>query len=367
MFEYDVSSNATAVLFALTNLSGDVDLVVRKGLPLPTLTSYDYGSFAPGTNDELIVIFPNSAPVPLSPGWWYLGVFNQDVTNVTYTIVAVELTSALPTIITLTNGVPYFNTNFAGSAPDDYYRYIVSPSAVRAQFEVDNPTEDVTLVARKGFPPLPDLTTYDYISANPGTNDQLIVLYNYSTPVPLAAGEWYLTVVNVSGLPAAYSVMATEWPVYGTNISISAEFSSGSFCLTWNSLVGVHYVVEGTPSLPPPFWTNVSGTITAESTNTTWCVPLPSPYHFFRVCEGIALGAYVPQVSFSSINVTPGGVVLNWTAPTNLQFQVQWSPAISPPTWNTFTNIVTSTTSLFTFTDDGKRGRTRFYRLLILL
>jgi len=372
MFQYDVSSNATAVAFALTNLSGDVDLVARKGLPLPTLSSYDYGSFAPGTNDELIVVFPNSTPVPLSPGRWYLGVFNADVTNVDYTIVAIEFTNALPTIITLTNAIPYFNTNPGVSSPIDYYRYVVSRSAVRAQFEINGPSENMALVARKGFPPLPDLTAYDYLSDNPGMNDELIVLFDSSTPVPLTTGEWYLSAVNEAGIPVSYSIMATEWPVYGTNFGIIRyAISSDSFCITWSSLPGVHYVVEGTPSLPPPFWTNVSPTITATGTETTWCVPLPSPYHFFRVREGLALGAYVPSVSFSKITVTPGAVQLEWIAATNLQFQVQWTASLAPPPpWNTFTNILTSTTGLFTFTDDGSQtgglGATRFYRLLVL-
>ena len=280
MFQYDVSLNATALAFMLTNLSGDVDLIARKGLPLPTLLSYDYGSFAPGTNDELIVVFPNSVPAPLlPPGRWDVGVFNADVTNVDYTIVAIEFTNALPTVITLTNGIPYSNLNAGGSSPIDYYRYVVGRSAVRAQFEIDGPTENMALVVRKGFPPLPDLTTYDYLSDNPGVNDELIVLFDSSTPVPLITGEWYLSAVNEAGIPVSYSIMATEWPEYGTNFGvIRYAISSNSFCITWSSLPGVHYVVEGTPSLPPPFWTNVSPTITATSTETTWCIPLPSPY-----------------------------------------------------------------------------------------
>ena len=373
MFQYDVSSNATAVAFALTNLSGDVDLVARYGLPLPTLSSYDYGRFAPGTNDELIVVFTNSTPVPLAPGRWYLGVFNADITNVDYTIVAVEFTNTLPTIITLTNAMPYFNVNAGGSSPIDYYRYVVSRSAVRAQFEINGPSDNLALVVRKGFPPLPDLATYDYLSDNPGANDELIVLLDSLTPVPLTSGEWYLSAVNEAGIPVSYAIMATEWSAsqYSTNFGILRyTISPDSFCITWSSVPGVHYVVEGTPSLPPPYWTNVSPTITATSTETTWCVPLPSPYHFFRVREGLALSPYVPQINFSSINVTPGGVVLNWSAATNLQFQVQWTPSLTPPVWNTIPTIITSATGLFTFTDDGSQtgglGGTRFYRLLVL-
>ena len=75
-------------------------------------------------------------------------------------------------------------------------------------------------------------------------------------------------------------------------------------------------------------------------------------------------------MNFSKITETPGAVQLEWIAPTNLQFQVQWTPTLSPAVWNAFTNIIPSTTGVFTFTDDGLQtgglGATRFYRLLVL-
>ena len=48
-FYYDVSTNATAVSYQLTNLNGNVELVARQGPPLPTLTSFDWRlMFIPG-------------------------------------------------------------------------------------------------------------------------------------------------------------------------------------------------------------------------------------------------------------------------------------------------------------------------------
>src|ERR1035441_7911487 len=58
-FSYDVSSNASAVAFQLLGLNGNLDLVART-TPFPTLASFDYGSFNPGTNDEDIIVFANS-------------------------------------------------------------------------------------------------------------------------------------------------------------------------------------------------------------------------------------------------------------------------------------------------------------------
>jgi len=53
-FAFDVSSNAVEATFQLLHLSGNADLVVRKGPPLPTLISADYGSFNAGNAEENI-------------------------------------------------------------------------------------------------------------------------------------------------------------------------------------------------------------------------------------------------------------------------------------------------------------------------
>ena len=74
---------------------------------------------------------------------------------------------------------------------------------------------------------------------------------------------------------------------------------------------------------------------------------------------------------------TTNGFLLTWFAPTNDQFQVQWTPNLSPVTWTTFSNIVSydlfisPTNSQFQFFDDasqtgGSFGTNRFYRLILL-
>jgi hypothetical protein len=60
-------------------------------------------------------------------------------------------------------------------------------------------------------------------------------------------------------------------------------------------------------------------------------------------------------------------VLLQWLAPTNSQFQAQWTPSLAPPSWNPFTNILTSTNGVFSFLDDGSQSgglaSRRYYRL----
>ena len=54
-------------------------------------------------------------------------------------------------------------------------------------------------------------------------------------------------------------------------------------CLTWTSQPGVEYYVQGVPTMGETGWVTLSPNLTAQSNTTSYCVPLPSPYHFFRV------------------------------------------------------------------------------------
>jgi subtilisin family serine protease/subtilisin-like proprotein convertase family protein len=366
-FSYDVSSNVTAVSFQLLNLNGNMNLVVRAGGPFPTLASFDYGSFNPGTNDEDILVFTNPTLVALAPGRWHLGVFNADPTNVSYTILATEYTNAFPNITTLVNGIPCSGNNSGVGDATDYYHYLVTTNAVRAQFEIDGPTGDMTLVARKGLP-LPTLTNYACLSVNPGLNDELITLFDFSSPVPLTPGDWFISAVNVSGGPAAYTIMATEFPAHGTNVFIAnCQAFSNSFCLTWTSVPSIHYFVQGKTEVNHTNWATVSATITATDVLTTYCISLPSVYHFFRVSEGLVVTPYIPPVRITSITADTDRVLLQWLASANSQFQAQWTPSLAPPAWTNFTHTLTSTNGVFSFLDDGSQSGglagARYYRL----
>ena len=370
-YRYVVASNETGVEFRLYGLSGNVNLVARRGFPLPSLTDYQYGSFNPGTNEEEIIVFTNSSPVVLTPGDWYLAVYNASATDVVYTALVTDFTGAVPNIITLTNGIPYPNTNGSvGTVGYDYYRYVVSGNAVRAQFELDGPSTNMELVVQRGLP-LPNLTTYNYFGSNTGTNDVMITLFNSSTPTSLTPGEWFLAAVNVLGVPLSYAIKASDWPAAGTNIVIGRPVvTTNEFCFSWGSLAGVRYVVEGKANLINTNWDTVYS-VTATDTNTTFCLPLPSSYHFFRVGELLSVGTVgqsVSRVQITSISRGTNGVLLKWQAAAGQTFSVQWEPALAPASWSTFTNAVTSTSGQYLFLDDGSQtggvAAMRFYRLV---
>ena len=284
-YRYDVTTNAVRAHFEILNPSGNMTLALRKG-PLPPLADVlvnDYISANTGTSNELIVVLTNSTPVALSAGAWYLSAINVSGAPVAYSVRATEF--GPDTIITLTNAIAYVKTNSGAGSSTDYYRYVVTTNAVRAQFEIYGMSGNMTLVARKGLP-LPGLGLFDYISSNAGTNDEIITLFTNTAPVALSPGDWYLAAINLSGGAASYSIMATEWATTGRPMIITNQFlSTNSFCITWTSLPGVRYHVEGRTDLSSPGWSTVSPTIIATGYSTTWCIALPSPYHFFRVAE----------------------------------------------------------------------------------
>ncbi len=359
-FSVDVPGWVAAATNMLIQASAPVNLLFNQSAP-PTGTNAGDLSLLLNATAGSPVLSLIGAP-PLVPGLrYYLGVQNLNAASVTFAFV-LYLDAA--SVVTLNNGTPFFGNNAGPFMASDFYRFVVDPGAVRAQFEIQAPTGDITLVARQGTP-LPTLSSFDYISANPGTNDELLVVYDYSSPVSLSPGEWFLAAVNVSGAPVAYSITATEFLDYGTNIAL-AHFTAGggNFCFDWNSLLNVHYCVLGKTSLSDPVWTPISPTITAISSVTSFCVPLASPYHFFRIREGLALG---PVPILLSIARSNDAVDLRWSAAIDSRFVVEWSPSFAPPAWASFTNVITTTNGIFSFHDDGSQSGgleiSRYYRL----
>jgi hypothetical protein len=192
--------------------------------------------------------------------------------------------------VKLTNGIPCTNSIQGSQRTENYYLYTVTNPVARVQFEILNPSRDLTLVARKGALPQFGSNVFDYLSDNPGTNDEFILVLTNSSPVPVSAGDWFLAVVNNSGAAASFAIEATQWPESGQPISLLApDLQDNTLCLTWNSLTGARYVVQGKASLNDPGWTDASPTISGADTTTGYCEQLPSPFSFFRVIEGVAI------------------------------------------------------------------------------
>jgi len=166
-----------------------------------------------------------------------------------------------------------------------------------------------------------------------------------------------------------YTALASWWT---TPLSITGAFMSGtnSFCITWSSVPGVHYFIQGVPSLGPGMvWSTIVPDIVGDpspATNTTHCFALPSIYHFFRVLEGIAATAPPPVLTVTRANP---GYLLQWSGPTSAHYQVEWTPSLSLP-WTRIPGIITSNTGQFSYLDNGSQtapfGPARFYRVVVV-
>lgn len=190
--------------------------------------------------------------------------------------------------VVLTNGVIRAGSNpGTGDLADRYQITLMNPVA-RAQFEVIAPTADVTLLVRKGLPP-EGLADFDALSDNPETSSEMIVLRSGSTPTPVSAGEWFLTVMNTSGTNASYTVKVTQQNASGLPIILNAvSVASGQFCCSWNSLPGATYVVQSSDGSSNDSWMGETGTLVAQGFTTSACLPLQSAQRFFRIVEGVA-------------------------------------------------------------------------------
>ena len=194
-FQMDVSTNAISTAFEIVYPSDDVNLVLRKNVPLPNSTSFDYQSVNLGKTDELIVVTTNSSPVILSAGRWYLGVYNLTTNNVTYSVRATEEHPfAVTNALDLIPGTSTNATVKGGADITNFFRLTVTDTNTSdLLFSLYNLSGDVDLVVRKDA--LPTVGIFDYRSRHP-SNSAEVVLVRTNATFPSLVGTWYVGVPN---------------------------------------------------------------------------------------------------------------------------------------------------------------------------
>jgi subtilisin-like proprotein convertase family protein len=299
-YQYFVTnSNAVAVAFEILNPDGNVELVARQGAPLPDLTAghYNYISDNPGSNNQAIVVVTNSTPVSLTPGVWYLGVFNNDTNTVNYRIRALESDPPDPNIIVLTNGVGFTFNSEPGVALTNFFEFDIPSTNTNgaALFELYNLSGNADLTLQFGelpyYPYLP--TNYFAGSFLPGrTPEQIVIRTNNLGSIN---GSWFLGVPNEDPTNVTYTIRATLstngiLSPYYTNTTIvvtqTGPGATNGLTLTWQSVDGETYIVQEATNLAPPiFWTNISTNVSIGSTTIYQTPPPPAgvPYEFFRL------------------------------------------------------------------------------------
>jgi hypothetical protein len=149
-FQFDITNFVDAVLFELYGMSGDADLVLQRDV-VPGMAPYYDGSFRLGLTPEQIVI-RRSFEVPDLRGNWYLGVYNNETNNLSYTIRAVTpdtngvLVSAQPLAFTYSSLAPRSGVLVQWHA--------VVGETYLVQYSPDNTnwTTEATVVATTPFP-----------------------------------------------------------------------------------------------------------------------------------------------------------------------------------------------------------------------
>jgi alpha-tubulin suppressor-like RCC1 family protein/subtilisin-like proprotein convertase family protein len=217
-YSFDVTTNNPyEATFQLLNQSGNADLVISKGGPLPTLTTSAYGSFNSGRADENIYVLTNSSPVPLTPGTWFLGVFNRDSGAVNYTVLAKELdlsptSTTNLTLVQLTDGVPLNFTSGPGAALTNFFYFIVTNNVAPGvtnvgsiRFALFNETGNAGLTVQTNIPPF--APPFFQSSDEPGTLPNFIQIQTNSALTNLNA-TWYLGVPNNTTNLINYTIVA---------------------------------------------------------------------------------------------------------------------------------------------------------------
>jgi hypothetical protein len=255
---------------------------------LPDLISHDYISANPGANNEAIVVSSNSAPVALRPGRWYLGVFNQDVATVNYTIIATEI--GPPTIIVLTNGIPFNYVAAPGPAVTNFFRFDITQSNAATLFELYNLSGNVDLtLQRDAFPYSAPFTGGSFNSV---LGPEQIVIRTNVLGTNINA-QWFLGVPNNETRNVTYTIRA----VVSTNgfLISGLPFSLGIVpptpgsgtgpVLTWTSVLGETYQVQVSTDLIT--WI-VLATISGTGETTIFIDPTPItgvPQQFYRIVQ----------------------------------------------------------------------------------
>ena len=242
-YRFNVDSNATEATFQVLQMSGgNADLVLRKGLPIPSLTSADYGSFGGSNANESIYVLTNSAPVQLSQGTWYMDVVKRvsasDAGGVTgeamrYAVLAKELTNA-PNIIEISNRVPFTFTAGAGAALTNFFHFatnnfggVVSSNITGIHFELYNQNGNGDLTLQTNTPPL--APPFFLSSQLPREDAELIVIRSNTAPangfaVTNVIQDYYLGVPNNETNPIKYTIVG----IIDTNVFASFPTAEGA-------------------------------------------------------------------------------------------------------------------------------------------
>jgi subtilisin-like proprotein convertase family protein len=354
-YVFNVTPGAVEAQFEATPFNGDIGMVIHHGLPLPDLTHFDYGSDQPGITNELIVVTNKSTPTPLTPGDWYIGIFNDSTNPVVYNVRASEILDTNLNIIFLTNAVPLNFTIGEGAALTNYFIFKVFGSHSGVKFQLDNLNANAELLI--GHDSLPSLTnSFMSNSASPG--QPLTVTVETNAALPDITGSWALAVVSQSPTTLSFTIEASLLDVtnavptgtnrvFDPNITVSAT----NICFSWATTVGLQYELQGKKTIADTDWSVLLGPFIATNTLVNYCINLPTDFAFFQVVE-TQTGTNPPPVQTvvnPDVSVSTNSVCLSWDSTVGAVYQVQGMTTVVDSAWSTLDSafIATNTSSTY--------------------
>jgi subtilisin-like proprotein convertase family protein len=226
-------------------------------------------------------------------------------------------------------------------------------------------------------------------TGNPGAGDVLMlssstagvfVLTGSSVPPLVPGTNYYLGFQNPGASNVTFVFDVTfGFPVTNPVSNFSITPTNGGVWLRWIGLTNYLYQVQWTTDLlPPPAWNTVSNLLLSSTNGIfTWFDDGSltggfGPLKFYRLIAW-PLPPASQTLSFSSVTFTnlagTNDLVLQWSAPTNYQYAIQWTTNLTLPIsdWSLIVSpVLTLNNGVYTFIDDGQTGPpadTKFFRL----
>jgi subtilisin-like proprotein convertase family protein len=330
---------------------------------------------------------------PLVPGaTYYLGVQNTNNTAVTFGVeVDFHLTFPAPPPIFISsiihtniNGTPgflltwfapsndLFQVQWSGGLPPVWQTFtnIVS---FNPAFYTNGPVTQFNFFDDGSQAPFGPLRFY-----------RLVLLGSLSNPtngvpvtntVPAGTTAFFQITVPANADAATNALASATAPVNllfnQTNLPTGAN--AGGYTLLTNSTGGISILNAGST---PPLVPGATYYLGVQNTNSfTVQFTLEVNFHIPAAPVGPVTNYPISSVKFTN-NGTANGILFTWYAPTNYQFQIQWTTSLSPlPVyWTTVPGViptlvsVTGTTGTYQWFDDfsltGGFGFQKFYQLI---
>jgi hypothetical protein len=357
---YATNSDGSLVISAVTN-----QLVTTNPVTLGMTTNLSVNNFSTTNQtinyyqvtNQLISTFAQEAYQPGTNG--YVITTNQTINS-----------ASVFTTVIQTDVIGYYFTN------NGTLLVWETTNTTNGPFAVNYPSSTNQVVVTNSIPPVPTNGTpviaTNWVFANYDLTNQLVTNGIFMAPVTNYLVNDFSVTNPVVTTNAAYDVIGTNLVTTGTNTSTAWLYltnqSSAAAPLLANVTGGTSIL---TLSSSPPLVPGGTYYLGVQNPNNV-------PVNYAIQVNFHLITNLPPLILTPKVVPTNGGYILNWSAPSNDLFQVQWTASI-PPTWQTFTNPpyvsyntnfpASPTNAQFSFFDDGSQTggslpSIRFYRVI---